>query len=109
MLIPTLPSQAENIHNTLHSKVISYNFRQHNIYSLVFPLYGLYNGISYKPNCDSLVSGELNIFYLLKILSNGIGHKLSQQLFKTRSLQFTTNYIHDSNHTMKCINLYKDA
>ena len=44
---------------------------------------------------------ELNIFYLLKILANGIGHKLWQQLFKTNSLQLTTNYIHDSNHTVK--------
>ena len=52
---------------------------------------------------------ELSIFYLLKILANGIGHKLSQQLFKARSLQFTTNDIHDSSHTMKCINLHKDV
>ena len=39
---------------------------------------------------------ELNILYLLIILANGIGHKLSQQLFKAHFLQFTTNYIHDS-------------
>ena len=34
---------------------------------------------------------------------------LSQQLLKTHSLQFTTNYIHDNNHTTKCINLNKDV
>ena len=51
---------------------------------------------------------ELNIFYLLKILANGIGHKLWQQLFKTSSLQLTTNYIHDSNHTVKYCNSHKD-
>jgi len=43
---------------------------------------------------------EINMFYLLKLL---------QQLFKARSLQLTTDYIHDSNHTMKCINLHKDV
>jgi len=39
---------------------------------------------------------ELNILYLLIILANGIGHKLSPRLFKVHFLQFTTNYIHDS-------------
>ena len=52
---------------------------------------------------------ELSIFYLLKILANGIGHKLSQQLYKDRSLQFTVNYIHDINHTTKLINLHKNV
>ena len=45
-----------------------------------------------------------------KSLTNfGIGHKLWQQLFKARSLQITTNYIHDSNHTMTYLNLHKDV
>ena len=63
--------------------------------------------------CNTLFFCEfelgLNIFYLLKILLIGNGHKLSKQLFKAYSLQFTTNYIHFSNHTMKCINLHKDV
>jgi len=46
---------------------------------------------------------------LLKILANGIGHKLLQQLFKACSLQFTKNYTHDSNHTMTLIKLHKDV
>jgi hypothetical protein len=49
----------------------------------------------------------LNICFLLKILAHGIGHKLSQQLFKARSLIFKTNYIHDNNHTMKLNNVHE--
>ena len=46
---------------------------------------------------------------LLKILANGIGHKLSQQLFKARALIFKTNFIHDNNHTMKLNNVHEEV
>ena len=55
---------------------------------------------------------ELNIFYYLKILAIGIGHKLWQQFIKAHSLLFTTNYkmfVHDNNHTVKYFNLHKDV
>jgi hypothetical protein len=44
---------------------------------------------------------ELSISYLLKILAIGIG-----QLLKARSLQFTTKYIHYSNHTVTYFELH---
>ena len=46
---------------------------------------------------------------MLKILAHGIGHKISQQLFKARFLIFKTNYIHDNNHTMKLNNPHEEV
>ena len=51
---------------------------------------------------------ELNILYLLIILANGIGHTLSQQLFKAHFLQFTTNYIHDSHPCFFFIYIWRE-